>query len=319
MNHVIDKNFFPGWVRKSVGFTIDDGNIEMDKKFLDIVRPAGILGTFNLCGVSDISPEEYREIYQGYEIANHVKLHPHIFEPGIEYPLTDEVFNLDTADPTKFYRHPDVDGVYFVHGSFFNAKVYTDRTKWWFRITDADTYVRLIDMAHREFEEVFGKGSVRSFVWPFGKQTDYKKALEHVQNIGYYGARDAGSPSDSFDMPAERIGWKYCATDWDIVTKMEKFESLPDDGNLKFFCFGVHSIDYDRGKGWERLSLFAERFGNRQEKYFYGTIGQIFDYEDAIKALVITDTTILNSSDLTLYLTVDGERVTLAPKSTYEL
>ena len=92
-----------------------------------------------------------------------------------------------------------------------------------------------------------------------------------------------------------------------------------DDGNLKFFCFGVHSIDYDRGKGWERLSLFAERFGNRQEKYFYGTIGQIFDYEYAIKALVITDTEIINRSALTLYLKVDGERITMAPNSIYRL
>ena len=45
----LDVHFFPGWVRKSVSFTIDDGNIPMDEKFLSIVRPAGILGTFNLC------------------------------------------------------------------------------------------------------------------------------------------------------------------------------------------------------------------------------------------------------------------------------
>ena len=53
----VDINFFPGWVRKSVTFTIDDGNIKMDKKFLDIVKPAGILGTFNLHRVDALSPE----------------------------------------------------------------------------------------------------------------------------------------------------------------------------------------------------------------------------------------------------------------------
>ena len=79
MKHVIDKNYFPGWVRKSVSFTIDDGNVEMDKKFIDIVRPAGILGTFNLCYSDKMSPEEYREMYQGFEIANHVIYHPEIF------------------------------------------------------------------------------------------------------------------------------------------------------------------------------------------------------------------------------------------------
>ena len=45
----IDLHFFPGWTRKSISFTIDDGNIAMDEKFLSIVKPAGIKGTFNLC------------------------------------------------------------------------------------------------------------------------------------------------------------------------------------------------------------------------------------------------------------------------------
>ena len=44
----IDKNYFPGWVRKSVSFTIDDGNLEMDKRFIDTVSPYGIKGTFNI-------------------------------------------------------------------------------------------------------------------------------------------------------------------------------------------------------------------------------------------------------------------------------
>ena len=55
----IDKNFFPGWVRKSITFTIDDGNIEMDKKFIDITVPAGIKGTFNLnTPLKKLTPDE---------------------------------------------------------------------------------------------------------------------------------------------------------------------------------------------------------------------------------------------------------------------
>ena len=44
----IDLNFFPGWVRKSITFTIDDGNMKLDRKFLDITEPAMLKGTFNL-------------------------------------------------------------------------------------------------------------------------------------------------------------------------------------------------------------------------------------------------------------------------------
>ena len=35
---VIDKNYFPGWVRKSFTFTIDDGNIDLDRKFINIKK-----------------------------------------------------------------------------------------------------------------------------------------------------------------------------------------------------------------------------------------------------------------------------------------
>ena len=35
----IDFQFFPGWTRKAITFTIDDGNVFMDRKFLEIVKP----------------------------------------------------------------------------------------------------------------------------------------------------------------------------------------------------------------------------------------------------------------------------------------
>ena len=40
--------YYPGFTRKAITFSIDDGDIPNDVKFLEIVRPAGILGTFNI-------------------------------------------------------------------------------------------------------------------------------------------------------------------------------------------------------------------------------------------------------------------------------
>lgn len=67
---------FLGWTRKSITFSIDDGDIPNDIKFLDIVRPAGILGTFNISSPIRTTHEHYRELYRGYEIANHCAHHP---------------------------------------------------------------------------------------------------------------------------------------------------------------------------------------------------------------------------------------------------
>ena len=60
MKHEIDVKFYPGWTRKAISFSIDDGKLDTDKKFMDIVEPYGIRGTFNLCSerLARMSPEE---------------------------------------------------------------------------------------------------------------------------------------------------------------------------------------------------------------------------------------------------------------------
>ena len=314
MEHIIDKNYFPGWVRKSVTFTIDDGNIEMDKKFIDIVRPAGIRGTFNLCYSDRLSPEEYREMYRGFEISNHVVYHPEIFVPGTPYIFSEEPFNKESADYKTVYHHPEVEGAWLVSGYYYGIN--PDR---WLLIVYPDRYNELLDETTESLNAIFGEGAVRSFVWPFGQQVDYKPVLKHVEEIGFYGARDAGSPHKGFTLPEDRLHWKYCAMDHNILEVMEQFEALEDDGELKFFSFGVHSIDYERNNTWKNLTAFCERYAKRPAEYYYGTVGEIFDYEDAIGALEITDSEIINPSSLTVYLKIDGSPVTVAPKSSYKL
>jgi hypothetical protein len=43
-------------------------------------------------------------------------------------------------------------------------------------------------------------------------------------------------------------------------------------------------------------------------------VSEIFEYEDAVNALEILDGEIVNNSDISLYLTIDGERVILSPR-----
>ena len=100
---------------------------------------------------------------------------------------------------------------------------------------------------------------------------------------------------------------------------MEKYESYPDDGALKFFAFGVHSIDFERDDKWGDLSVFAEKYGNRPDTYWYASVGEIFDYEEALSSLKITESLIENPSNLTVYFEIDGERKLLEPGCTIEV
>lgn len=315
----IDINFFPGWTRKSVTFTIDDGNLEMDKKFLDIVRPAGILGTFNLCKWDSLTPDEYREFYRGYEIANHCMHHAIAVDGDFEADVSDESFDRESSDINYIYKISE--GVYREHiykiwGK--NTGTY-DRPRGWHAVSPTKYYNTFADKTREELEKIFGEGSVRGFAWPHGRGSD--GAREHLISEGYQNIRKTGDLkyTTNFDMPADRMNWTYNAHNTTLLEVMELYEKYPDDGKLKFFSFGVHSVDFERANNWCDLESFAEKYGNRPDDYYHASVGTIIDYEDAVKSALVTETEIVNNSNLPLYAKIDGEKITIPPKSTYNL
>ena len=115
------------------------------------------------------------------------------------------------------------------------------------------------------------------------------------------------------------MNWTYNAHNATLLEVMELYERYPDDGKLKFFSFGVHSVDFERADNWCDLAAFAEKYGGRPQDYYYATVGDILDYEDAIKSAQITDTEIINNSDLSIYAKIDGEKQIVPPKTTLRL
>ena len=304
----IDLNFFPGWTRKAVTFTMDDGWLAMDTKFIEIIRPYGIKGAFNISSQNVTKyndPELIRTTYRGFEITNHVRLHPFAFGDSCEAKLTDEPFCAETADKSLCYREKgSPDGVYLRYS------VKNDR---WDRVCTAKGYITLVEECQKELEELFGEGNVRGFVWPYYRQ-DNAELIEYLKSR-YYGLRDAGKqePMDdeSFSLPDDRTNWQYNARHSNLLDRAAKYEALEDDGNLKWFAFGVHSFDFDRAGNWDDLSEFCRRYGNRPEDFWYASNAEIFDYEDAVKSVVITENSVKNPSDVDLCIKIDGERFTL--------
>ena len=305
----IDKNYFPGWVRKSVSFTIDDGRLDMDKKFIDIVKPYGIKGTFNIANFhfDQLDAEGYRKLYEGYEIANHCRLHPFAFADGVEYKIENAPRPEHAPDDVTVYP-TETEGVYFI-----------EKKNGWRKVATDDAYIRLTRECTAEIKAVFGKQKL-GFVWPFGMQKN-AEVFERLKKEPFYGLRATGNVDDStdFSLPADRTRWSYNANHRALLEVAEKYEAYPDDGGLKTFIFGVHSVDFENSENWCDLEKFARDFGNRPEKYWYATNAEIFDYEDAVSALVVTDEKIENPTDIALYITVDGERIKMEPHSVYML
>lgn len=313
----IDLNFFPNWTRKAVTFTMDDGWVAMDKKFIDIVNPYGIKGSFNISSQNITKyndPEGMRRLYRGHEITNHVKRHPFaLFDGESVGTVTDAAFDAETADASLFYRERDdlEDGVY----QRCVPNIYSPDKKQWNRVATAEAYIALTEMCKKELEEIFGEGSVRGFVWPYYRQEN-SRVIEYLK-ANYYGMRDAGKEEpmkDNFSLPKDRSNWQYNARHSNLLARAAEFEALSDRGELKWFCFGVHSFDFDRAGNWCDLEEFCKKYGNRKD-FWYATNAEIFDYEQAVKSVEITDTAVKNNSNIDLYAKIDQNPVILRAKS----
>ncbi len=302
--------FFPGFTKKSITFTIDDGNVPLDRKFLNIVRPAGILGTFNLGShtTKRMSPDEYVKMYEGYEIANHCKYHPFAMKDGAEYQISNDTFDEEKADENKLYKS-EIKDLY--HYKAPNA---------WRLIASTEGYCRFVDECKKELEDIFGKDTVTGYAWPFCLQQN-AAVTEHIKDSGYYSIRKTGEVLDKtgFALPTDRMAWSFNVMYRSLLKYAEIYDKYPDDGQLKFFCLGGHSHDFQNNNCWDILEIFARDYGNRSSEFWYASVRDIFEYEDAIKSLKITETSIENPTKITLYVKIDGEETVIPPKSTINI
>ncbi len=312
---VIDINYYPGFVRKAVTFTIDDGDMVNDEKFLSIVRPAGIRGTFNLCNAKD----GMLELYDGYEVANHHVLHTTPMRDGFDYSAVEFVDGYlppaSEQDHGKIYIKAQtvdgksVEGYYYVHYTLYGS------TAGWHPLATDETYIEYLEWTTDKINETFGAGSCVGFAYPHGALSTAIK--EYIKSAGYLYARKTGNlkATTGFALPADRYAWTYNADVNCLLSVMQEYDALRDDGELKFFAFGVHAKDFvDK---WDVLEKFAELYGDRSDEFWYATNREVFEYEDAIRALAITDEKIVNGSDVDVFITVDGVKTLIPARGEY--
>ena len=301
---------YPGFTRRALTFTIDDGRIQYDKRFIECVKPHGIKGTFNLCAHSmDYEDAFYRELYSGFGIANHTNFHPYAMDDALEYLYLDEPYGEQEPDPVRLYPSNRGKGFYmkrFTHG--------------WRELADNDTYRECVSTCQERLEHIFGRETVTGFVWPYSEQNN-SEIKQFLIATGFKSVRKTGDVLDTTDfaLPADRMAWSYNANNRNFLSVMEKYEQAEDNGTLRFFAFGVHSWDFERDGNWQDLATFAEKYGDRPSDYWYATVDEIFAYADAMAELTVTATEVKNPTAIPLYVELDGKRLTIPPHSSVEL
>lgn len=296
----IDVNYFPGWKRKSIAFTIDDGNLKLDPKFIEIVKRHKIKGTFNLTEIRD-DPKIYLDLYNDFEIANHIKYHPLAFEENQEYEIVDYPYSKENAKVGRIHKTSD-------------PRIFIENHGW--KVVTNDVYCLWIDENKKELEALFGKGRIKDFVWPYHEMAN-KELFDLVAKKGYRSMRKTGEVKDStnFDFPADRNRWSYNAHPTHMKEIMELYKAYPDDGKLKFFVFGLHGFDYEDNNLWGLLEEECAYFGDDNKEYYTAGVGELFAYEDAVKGLIINEKEIINNSDLDVYGKIDNKCVIIKAHS----
>lgn len=306
-----DFGYFPGHVRKCLTFSIDDGNVRADRKFISAITPAGIKGTFNLVpdNLEKYTKDYIRGLYGTYGVANHTVHHPHLLEERYVAAITDEPFCESCADPEKIYRVPGTPGLLLrrhPQGWRYDALI--------------EDYMRFVDEGKRRIEDIFGVGSVTGFVYPFFRQP--APVPELIRARGYRDIRRTGPEcgKDGFSMP-DPMDWVYTVGHDRLSEVSERYFDFPDDGEMKFFCLGVHSSDYDSDDGWARLGSFVGSAVRHSGEYYTDTVAAIFAYATAASAACSASDSswLVNPADIAVYVKCDGEPRVLPPHSNTRL
>lgn len=295
--------FFPGFKKKAVSFSFDDGYYAgQDEKMLDLLREHGMKATFNLCPdrLEAIEAEEHRMRYAGFEITNHTKYHPY---PLANYP----------QEMIKPYVGEDADGK--------GISLYQRGDAYAF-LAEPEDYCACIAAGHDELCRIFGEDAVCGFVWP-GRGWEPYEELKAYAESRYAMIRSTNSrpflEDGTFSLPENWQAWHYNANHTNIMERAQAFSSLPlgDEDNMAWLCAGVHAKDYfskENNAAYqseEQLTKALSLLGGRAEEFWYAGNREICDYMTALKGLSVTQNTVKNQSNLTVYISIDGKKITL--------
>ena len=164
--------------------------------------------------------------------------------------------------------------------------------------------------------------NVIGLAWPNGYGTarnDYEShLLPAMKEIGIKYAR--ATANGSFDLPDDWYVWNATCHHNNAPYYADKYISLINEGSLKCFFNWGHSYELvveDESKNWTMLENVISKLAN--ENIWFATNGDVYRYSEALAKAVVSDTEIINNSDITLYYQVNGENIEIASGETYSI
>lgn len=271
---------FPEGRAKALTLSYDDG-VEQDERLIRVLDAHGLRATFNLN--SGCFPPE-----------------------GVTYPAG----TIHRRMPLSWCQRVYDTAKHEVAAHCLTHPMLTEMT--------GTQVLREAFQDRENLEHAFGE-VVRGMAYPFGAYSDEVVRALAAAGIAY--ARTVNA-THSFDVPRDwlRLNPTCHHDDPQLDALCDRFlTGKPDRGSWLFYLWG-HAYEFEQHDNWQVIERFAERMGGHGDVW-YATNIEIFDYVTAARSLQFSadSRAVRNPSALTVWLTVDGQTVAVAPGETKTL
>ncbi|MBO7215073.1 MAG: polysaccharide deacetylase family protein [Clostridia bacterium] len=185
------------------------------------------------------------------------------------------------------------------------------RSHQWNERIPVDQMIMQVAHAKSTLEDIVGK-PVLGYAYPNGQYNNELLTVLKGLNIAY--ARTAGQ-SNTFAHPSDFLLWTGTCHHDNAIPYAKKFVSLSSYSQLPIFYIWGHAHDFARRDNWNVIIETLDILKDDNDKIWYATNFEIYEYLTAIKNLRITSDykCVYNPSCISVYATADGEPVEFKP------
>lgn len=176
-----------------------------------------------------------------------------------------------------------------------------------------DRIVEEIRVNRKKLKKIFKLKRIPGFAYPFGTYNDVVLKTLKDENVLY--GRTVLS-TYAFDEPKDYLVWNPTISHRDpkLFKTLDIF--VHTEQELPVFYLWGHSYEFENQNNWEIIEKFAKMVSEDNSIAFLCNL-DVVEYLQAMKKVEITEQTIVNPTDKSLWFDVDGKIIEVQANSTY--
>lgn len=317
----VDTNYYPGFVRKAVTMSFDDGPIlSSDNTVMKKLSASNYKATFNLI-TNTFLDENGNNYSQGtkYTVYNTTGY--------IDGQNSEAEYNANSDKIFKEFMENINSGNHEIAShSRYHLRFNTENNPSAAGLYNSAADIKASLLAGKDSLEKWLGKEVRGFAYPYSYPgTNGKQFVDYLSEIGTCYARHSGY-NGKFDIPFDFMNWTFTSyfagvSADELAQKSSDFWNMADDGNLKLFSLWGHSWEFNakenvREDTWSKLDDIISDMDSHKNEFWNPTNIEFYDYIKARESIEVNDDSVYNPSNTDVYVTVNGIQKVVPAKGT---